>query len=102
MSDVPRQLERALRSETLWECDCGHLKRTHDTLGVCQATHCACQDGNYRCRECGEPTGLCSHTPDTPPQHTHPCPTCRQARPCTATGCADGPRECANCSNCRG
>jgi hypothetical protein len=38
--------------------------------------------------------------PDAP--HTHPCPTCHQTRPCTGTGCADGPRECATCSNCRG
>jgi hypothetical protein len=37
-----------------------------------------------------------------PTEHTHPCPTCHQARPCTGTGCADGPRECTTCSNCRG
>jgi hypothetical protein len=61
-AELTEQLDRALRSQSQWECDCGHLKRTHDILGVCQATRCACQDGNYRCPQCGEPTGLCPHT----------------------------------------
>jgi hypothetical protein len=47
------------------------------------------------------PTAACAAIGQTT-EHTHPCPTCHQARPCTATGCADGPRECSTCSQCRG
>jgi ribosomal protein S27AE len=72
------------------------------TLDAEHCDYCERIDGHTRCPVCGDE--ICPDRPcltcDT--DHTHPCPTCRQARPCTATGCADGPRECANCSNCRG
>src|SRR5687768_14943011 len=43
-------LEHYLTSQLVGdgECDCGHLRRTHDGLGVCLATNCVCRDGEYR------------------------------------------------------
>jgi hypothetical protein len=71
------QEERNAESARMYRCPaCAHSYPTDDAMMACFDSHV--------------------------PEHTHPCPTCHQARPCTATGCADGPRECATCSNCRG
>jgi hypothetical protein len=75
---------------------CGATGTVQDVL-----YHHLCARCNHRCYypPCGQGAphfcAICA-------PHTHPCPTCHQARACTRTRCADGPRECATCSNCRG